>query len=315
MFAMMNKRKSPSASCEDLETDLMTEKSRRVESDSDCASDFRKISITRDLKTHQKYNHMKQYSSSRQQEDSGSVRTGDTDLKSSMSWNSISTRSLSQGSNDGEYRSVTVNRSVSPQSILVASRHQKDRDIFVTRAIRHLQCWMPGSVRPPSVLEVEICRANQSIATCKLPGKSLFIPVHPSCPMLPIFDYCDIDPIAVALGASYFQRLLDKKPTMMSAARDAGWFVDAVDEMTGAIQTHMRAVYSSSHTGLVVIYATCIYIAAKFADRIKYKRLLSALLFSMLDSYVSEETAVDLEARCLSKLEWRLGPCTDFHEQ
>lgn len=200
----------------------------------------------------------------------------------------------------------------SPRSILhPVSARESEREAFIHKCIRHLQSWMPGQVRPQAVLCQNIDKANDSISKCKLPGTGEFIPVDYSCPMLPIFDYCDIDAISVALGASYFQRLLEKKPSMKAAARETGWFVQTYNEKNGDVQTRMRAVYSPTNTGLLVIYTTCIYIAAKFADRIKYKRLLSALLFSMLDSYVSEETACDLEARCLSKLEWRLGPILD----
>lgn len=313
MNHILSKRKSPSVSLDDAHTETITEKSRRVESDSDCVSDFKRINLSRERDVFQKHGKMHglQASSHAQLEDSVSLHTNDTELKSSASWNSSvsTTNSLSQGSND--YRNGPTNSSLSPQSILVGSKQQREADFFVKRAIRHLQCWMPGSVRSSSVLDIDISVANLTIAESEFQGNLSFIPVHQSCPMLPIFDYCDIDLIAVSLGASYFQRLLNKKPSMMKAAKDAGWFVKVVDDMTGEVQTQMRAVYSSSHTGLVVIYATCIYIAAKFSDRIKYKRLLSALLFSMLDSYVSEETAVDLEAKCLSKLEWRLGLRTD----
>lgn len=308
MNLFLSKRKSPSISWEDRNSDSMVEKLQRVESDSDCASDFKRITISREYNSG-KYCEMKQVELS-SQDDSQSVGTGETELKSSASWNSVSTNAMSQGSHEARFLPKT--HSLSPQSILTAIPQKKEGDFFVKRAIRHLQCWMPGAIRSQSTLDVEISRANQRIASSDLPGNFAFIPVHSSCPMLPIFDYCDIDPIAVSLGASYFQRLLNKKPTMMHAAREAGWFVEVVNDETGEMQTHMRAVYSLSHTGLVVIYATCIYIAAKFADRIKYKRLLSALLFSMLDSYVSEETAVDLEAKCLSKLEWRLGLRTDI---
>ena len=216
-----------------------------------------------------------------QSTDASMMSAADSELASYNSWGSASTVSQQEISSF----------SVSPKSVVVApSSEERERDAFVRRAIRHLQCWMPGTVRAPEVISFEIARANTNIASCDLPGRNAFIPVHSSCPMLPIFDYCDIDAVAVALGASYFQRLLEKKPDMKAAAIESGWFVQTINESTGVIQTQMRAVYSKSHTGLLVIYATCIYIAAKFADRIKYKRLLSAILFSMLDSYVSEAT-------------------------
>ena len=92
--------------------------------------------------------------------------------------------------------------------------------------------------------------------------------------MLAVFGYLDIDAIAVAMGASYFQRLLKKKPSMMDGAQQCGWFVQAEDE-AGNLRTFMRSVYGEQHTGLMVIYAVCCYIAAKLVDRISYKRQLS----------------------------------------
>jgi hypothetical protein len=150
-------------------------------------------------------------------------------------------------------------------------------------------------------------RANEAIGGMVLPGNVVYVPVHVSDPMLAVFGYLDIDAIAIALGASYFQRLLRKKPSMMEGAMACGWFVEAVDG-EGNVRTFMRSVYSEHHTGLMVIYAVCCYIAAKLADRISYKRQLSALLFALLDSPVAESVAIDLEARVLAKLDWQLGP-------
>ena len=164
---------------------------------------------------------------------------------------------------------------------------------------------MPGSEKDDFALAADMARANAAIASTVLPVA--YIPVHPSDPLLAVFGYLGIDAIAIALGASYFQRLLEKKPSMMEGAVGSGWFVQAVDN-DGRVQTFMRSVYSEQHTGLMVIYAVCCYIAAKLADRISYKRQLSALLYALLDSPVSEATAIDLEARVLAKLDWRLGP-------
>jgi hypothetical protein len=247
----------------------------------DCASALKKVSIQGDKPDQQ-----------------------DSSVKSGQAWSSM--QSLSSWRSDDSQESALsclAPPKQDPKSML--PRHKADA--FARQAISRLKNWMPGVEKDDDFLARNVEQANSAVGGLGLPGNVMYVPVHSSDPMLAVFGYLDIDAIAIALGASYFQRLLKKKPSMMDGAQQCGWFVEAEDE-AGNMQTFMRAVYSEQHTGLMVIYAVCCYIAAKLADRISYKRQLSALLFALLDSPVPESVAVDLEARVLSKLEWHLGP-------
>lgn len=51
-----------------------------------------------------------------------------------------------------------------------------------------------------------------------------FSPVHPSCVLLPLFESYEMPPAAVALGASYFQRLLAGCEGLAEEAVAAGFF-------------------------------------------------------------------------------------------
>ena len=177
---------------------------------------------------------------------------------------------------------------VSPKCIVSAGLdRQHDNNIFVVRTIKTLQQWIEVSPRSHSSICAELELANVSISGLKLPSLPKFTPVHASCPFLPIMDLCGIRPQSVVLGASYFQRLLRYKPEMMYLAKNSGWFPEAFNELTGERRTEMRAVFNGGRSsGMLAIYATCIYIAAKFSDTIAYKGMLSALLRAILHSRV-----------------------------
>ncbi len=248
---------------------------------SDCASALKKVSIQGD----------------RPDSKDSSVRSG-------QAWSSM--QSLSSWKSDDSQESA-LSCVALPKSDPKSTLPRDKADAFVRNTITRLKNWMPGVEKDDDCLARNVEQANGVVGGLVLPGNVTYVPVHLSDPMLAVFGYLDIDAIAVALGASYFQRLLKKKPSMMLGAQQCGWFVEAEDE-AGNMQTFMRSAYSEQHTGLMVIYAVCCYIAAKLADRISYKRQLSALLFALLDSPVPESVAVDLEARVLAKLEWHLGP-------
>jgi hypothetical protein len=179
---------------------------------------------------------------------------------------------------------------VSPKCIVSAALDwQQDNTIFAVRTIKTLQRWIEVSPRSHSSICAELELANISISGLKLPSLPKLTPVHASCPFLPIMDLCGIRPQSVVLGASYFQRLLRYKPEMMYLAKNAGWFPETFNDLTGERRTEMRAVFNGGRSsGMLAIYATCIYIAAKFSDTIAYKGMLSALLHAILHSRVPE---------------------------
>jgi hypothetical protein len=259
---------------------------------SDCASALKKVSIQGD--TLDKLDKL----------DKPDNDLDDSSGRSGQAWSSMQSMGSwrSDDSQESALSCVALPKS-EPKSTLPRDKS----DAFARQTILRLKNWMPGVQKEFDFLSRSIEQANGVVGSLVLPGDGTYVPVHPSDPMLGVFGYLDIDAIAIALGASYFQRLLKKKPSMMDGARLCGWFVEAEDG-AGNMQTFMRSVYSEQHTGLMVIYAVCCYVAAKLADRISYKRQLSALLFALLDSPVPESVAIDLEARVLAKLDWHLGP-------
>jgi hypothetical protein len=202
------------------------------------------------------------------------------------------TNYLPDGGNDPSqlHSPISEDDVVSPKCIVSAALDwQQDNTIFAVRTIKTLQRWIEVSPRSHSSICAELELANISISGLKLPSLPKLTPVHASCPFLPIMDLCGIRPQSVVLGASYFQRLLRYKPEMMYLAKNAGWFPETFNDLTGERRTEMRAVFNGGRSsGMLAIYATCIYIAAKFSDTIAYKGMLSALLHAILHSRVPE---------------------------
>jgi len=178
--------------------------------------------------------------------------------------------------------------------VCIGLEMQQCNAIFAVRTIKTLQKWIDESPRPHSSICVELEIANISISALNLPDLSTFIPVHESCPFLPIMDLCGIRPQAVVLGASSFQRLLHSKPDMMHLIKKSGWFPETFNTITGERRLEMRAVFNGPRSsGMLATYAACIYIAAKFSDTIGYKELLSALLHAILDSHIPKSVVRD----------------------
>ncbi|KAI7835695.1 hypothetical protein COHA_010434 [Chlorella ohadii] len=96
--------------------------------------------------------------------------------------------------------------------------------------------------------------------------------------MLPLCCVYGVPPAAVALGASYFQRLLAGSEPLRNTALQFGYFSFVGDEAVMHAQPGCPD-------------------------------LLTILLLShVLGSPVPTEKAIDLEMRCLKNLRWRLGP-------
>jgi hypothetical protein len=89
---------------------------------------------------------------------------------------------------------------------------------------------LPNAPRMPSqkAIEAELAVANRCLARQNLPGGLQYIPVHPGDALLPMAVQCGMPVIAVALGASYTQRLIAEHPALKAAATAAGWIRAAV---------------------------------------------------------------------------------------
>jgi len=119
--------------------------------------------------------------------------------------------------------------------------------------------------------------ANDAVAAQKLPNGVTFLPVHPSCCLLPLAAHCGIPPVSVVLGATYLQRLMATRPEMRAVAHEAGWFVVTEGTLSMRSTPGGRAAL-----GLLSIYTACIYIASKLSDRVQYRNMLSTMLSALL---------------------------------
>eukprot|EP00887_Chlorella_sp_A99_P007212 scaffold2.g7212.t1 len=154
----------------------------------------------------------------------------------------------------------------------------------------------------------QLVAANAAMAAARLPGLCLpggprFTPVSPACCLLPLCGVMNIPEIAVCLGASYFQRLLARNPSMHELAVASGWF--------SLLPDHTLVMHSAAgpgSAGLLCTYATCIYIATKLADTVEYQQQLTAMLEQIMGSAVAPGQASQLELMVCDRLQWRLGP-------
>ncbi|GAB4815953.1 hypothetical protein N2152v2_002999 [Parachlorella kessleri] len=116
---------------------------------------------------------------------------------------------------------------------------------------------------------------------------------------LPVCTTWKVPAMAVALGASYLQRVLQMNPALSLTARRHGWFVSVGFD-----------VFMCSNRGddtLVILYLTCIYLACKACDRVQFKQQLSGMVNMLLGRQVlSSREAADYEAKILQCLGWRL---------
>lgn len=184
---------------------------------------------------------------------------------------------------------------------LGAAHEDKNITAVIGRYLDVLRDILPNAAPLSYInLEHELDVANECLSQQKLPGGHHYIPVHVEDFMLPMALYMGIPPICVALGASYFQRLVAAHPALRDTAVSAEWF-QAVDAYGGGVTTTttnnknvaglvMRAMPGDSPKcrSLIKVYASCIYLAAKLADRVQYKSQLSTMLAVLLGREVSQ---------------------------
>ena len=90
-------------------------------------------------------------------------------------------------------------------------------------------------------IEEDLAVANCCMSRQLLPGGLRYIPVHPGDALLPLAVQCGIPVIAVALGASYMQRLISVHAPLRESARAAGWIREATTPYQ-KVATNMMAV-------------------------------------------------------------------------
>lgn len=146
--------------------------------------------------------------------------------------------------------------------------------------------------------------ANFQVHLLGVRGERPFLPVHPACFMLDLGTRCNASPVAVAFGASYFQRVMEATGN----AQVHRFFGGAGEGGAPAFMCSHAA--TAADVELLLSYAACVSLASKNFDG-QYShppRQLSRMLEYILNKPTSQTLGLDLEKRCLLILDHRLGP-------
>lgn len=164
-------------------------------------------------------------------------------------------------------------------------------------------------ISSPAALAV----ANTVMGSINLPGGVVYQPVHPESIEFKMGAMWHFPAFAVALGSSYFQRLLVEMPHLTRAACQCPAFANLCRGLPSDGKELPFApdaeAYSLENT-LRSTQFTCIFLATKIADQVHAYGLLRFMLSALTGQRhaVSLEQAADVELRCLEGLGWRLGP-------
>ncbi|KAL4857052.1 hypothetical protein ACK3TF_002735 [Chlorella vulgaris] len=160
-----------------------------------------------------------------------------------------------------------------------------------------------------------LAEANAVLSRLQVPEGITFYPVHESCESLPLAMHYSIPPIAIALGASYFQRLLAYDDEMMQAAHASGFFIVGPTlplHRGGPLGPSVVMMRMGKDRILRGMAGACLYLAAKVSDRVRYRGMLTSIISSLVDCDVHGHESRTLELGVLERLDWRLGPFFDL---
>ncbi|GIM07886.1 hypothetical protein Vretimale_11920, partial [Volvox reticuliferus] len=153
--------------------------------------------------------------------------------------------------------------------------------------------------------------ANDVMSRIRLPGGIRFMPVHIDSMLYYNGVHWGFSAFALALGSSYFQRLVEITPTLNAAVRHAPPFVAYAAYMrdgAGVSQANQQQQEYLHKDGLRSILFTCAYLATKVVDRMPHTDMLRRMLSMLYNVPVSREEAHSVELKCLEGLGYRLGP-------
>ncbi|KAI8462800.1 MAG: hypothetical protein J3K34DRAFT_498165 [Monoraphidium minutum] len=157
-----------------------------------------------------------------------------------------------------------------------------------------------------------LAAANEVMARIRLPGGLPYAPVAPDSPEFAMAAAWQLPAFAVALGSSYFQRLLAALPHLAGAAAQLPEFARLLEPHTPgapappAFEGDLFDVEATLRSAQF----TCVFLATKVADQVH----AYGLLCSMLTSFTAQrapatlEQAAEVELACLAALGWWLGP-------
>ncbi|KAI3425275.1 hypothetical protein D9Q98_009042 [Chlorella vulgaris] len=179
----------------------------------------------------------------------------------------------------------------------------------------HADASAAHDVFDPAEMLAGLAEANAMLSRLQVPEGVTFYPVHESCESLPLAMHYSIPPIAIALAASYFQRLLAYDDAMMQAAHASGFFIGCPTlplhrgGPLGPSAVMMRIGKDRILRGMA---GACLYLAAKVSDRVRYRGMLTSIISSLVDCDMHAQESRTVELGVLERLDWRLGPFFDL---
>ncbi|KAJ9517633.1 hypothetical protein QJQ45_025027 [Haematococcus lacustris] len=152
-------------------------------------------------------------------------------------------------------------------------------------------------------------------------GDIQYLPVPLESKLFQLGSRFGFTAFSIALGSSYFQRLVATMPHLEYAVRCSGpayaYYLDCLplcsDRRLALLHEQFKAQYSSASevtedSTLCSIQFTCVYLATKIVDRMPMLEMMRYILTYLYGSTVSKAQAYDVESKCLEGLNFRLGP-------
>ncbi|PNH10991.1 hypothetical protein TSOC_002206 [Tetrabaena socialis] len=223
----------------------------------------------------------------------------------------------SDGCSDGSSRGVSYsNDSSGSNPTAGAYRYGSSRAAGATCARPYGAVYCPlvySDVSSPNALAL----ANDVMRRIRLPGRVRFMPVSTDSILYATGTTWGFSAFALALGSSYFQRLIEAIPLLNATVRHAPAYAPYICYMRGGRdeggvpqpKEQVDAEQARAHEStLHSILFTCTYLATKVADRMPHTDMLRGILTRCYNATVSREQAYEVEAKCLEGLRYRLGP-------
>lgn len=150
---------------------------------------------------------------------------------------------------------------------------------------------------------VALADAGRATDEICIPAK-ISVRVHPLCCVLHLARRYDIQDVAVCMGATYFLRAMDRI-AVLDTVYTLGWVSE-----DGWLRVLPEATQSARGVELVLLYVTCVHLAAKFTGRPAHAKQLSLLVRAVFGkTCMPLPHAIEkIEKSVLDVLDWRLGP-------
>lgn len=147
-------------------------------------------------------------------------------------------------------------------------------------------------------------------------GRQGYVNPHPLSNIAQIAQIFGYTNLMVAVGTSYFRRLMKGNWSMNLLAQscpDYSQYVQTAEEFPkqqiNSLFIGVRHALSlTTNAWLTLMFLTCIYLAAKVLEQVPHKNLLATMMSHIYGCEVDSGWGAELEIELLQALDWRIGP-------